>query len=227
MNFLNIIVIGDIHNDVESITNYVDKLSSLDFEVIICPGDFIDIPPRGFTERDLASLIIEELRTFKKPIVAVPGNLDGKILQVLEEEKISIHGKGKIIGDVGFYGFGGARTPFKTSLEPSEEEIKIGLERGFEEVKNAKYKIQVTHIPPINTKIDRLYTGAHVGSETVRKFIEKNKPNVAISAHVHEARGVDELGETKLLNAGRFPEGSFGFIEIKNEKTSVRLQNLI
>lgn len=221
------VVIGDIHNDAESIINFLDKLSALNFEVIICPGDFIDVAPKGFTAKEIGSLIIEELRAFKKPIVAVPGNLDGNILSLLEDEKISIHGKGKIIGDVGFYGFGGARTPFQTSLEPSEEQIENGLRNGFEEIKNAKYKIQVTHIPPINTNIDRLYTGAHVGSEAVRKFIEKNKPNVAVSAHVHEARGIDNLAETKLLNAGRFPEGSFGFIEIKNGKIDVRLQNLI
>ena len=61
---MNVLTIGDIHNDVENIINYADKLSMLDFDVIVCPGDFTDVPPRGFTSVEIAKLIIEELRTF-------------------------------------------------------------------------------------------------------------------------------------------------------------------
>lgn len=224
---VNIIVIGDIHNDVENIMNYADKLSSLNFDVIICPGDFTDVGLRGFSQVDIARLVIEELKTFNKPIVAVPGNFDKEVLPVLEQEKISVHGKGKTIKGIGFYGFGGARTPFNTPLEPSEDEMKAALKRAFEEVKDTKIKIQVTHAPPARTKMDLLYTGAHVGSEAVRKFIEENRPNVAVSSHIHEARGVDELGMTKLLNAGRFPEGYCGMISVSEQEITTKVLNLV
>jgi len=223
---MNVLVISDIHNDIENIMNYLDKISLLNFDVIVLPGDFTDIPSKGFSTLDVGKIIIEELKGLKKSILAVPGNLDGDLIELLDKEKISIHGKGKIIDNVGFYGFGGAKTPFKTSLEPSEEEIKLGLEKAYNDVKSAKIKIQITHTPPARTAVDMLYTGTHVGSEAVRKFIEEKKPLVAVSAHIHEAKGIDNIGETKLINAGRFPEGSCGLISIKDGKADVKVVNL-
>jgi hypothetical protein len=225
---MNILVVSDIHNDVENILNYIDKVAMLDFDVIVCPGDFTDVTlPKGFTKADIGKLIIEELSGLKKPILAVPGNLDKEIIPLLDEKKINLHENGKIIKDIGFYGFGGAKTPFNTSLEPVEEEIRTGLERGYEKIKDAKIKVQVTHNPPARTAVDLLYTGAHIGSEAVRGFIEEKQPAVAISAHIHEARGTDELGKTKLINSGRFPEGYCGLVSIKKGEIGAKIINLI
>jgi hypothetical protein len=225
---MNILVVSDIHNDVENVLSYIDKVGMIDFDLIVFPGDFTDASlPKGFTRTDIAKLIIEELGSLKKPILALPGNQDKEIVSLLEEEKISLHGNGRIINNAGFYGFGGAKTPFNTSLEPDENEIKAGLERGFEKVKNAEIKIQVTHAPPAGTRVDLLYTGAHAGSEAVRKFIEEKQPAVAISAHIHEARGTDVLGKTKIINSGRFPEGYCGLVSIKREEVSTKIINLI
>jgi Icc-related predicted phosphoesterase len=225
---MNIVVMSDFHNDVENIMNYIDKIALFDFDLVVCPGDFTDVTiPKGFTKIDIGELIIEELSSLRKPLLAVPGNQDREIIPLLEEKGISLHGDGKIIKDIGFYGFGGAKTPFGTSLEPEENEIMRGLEKGFEKIKNTKTKVQITHIPPARTKIDLLYSGAHAGSEVVRKFIEEKKPLVAISAHIHEARGVDELNGTKLINSGRFPEGYCGFVSIENDEAKVKIINLI
>lgn len=224
---MKILVISDIHNDVEILMEYIDKLSLLDFDVLICPGDFTDVPPKGFNSVEIAKIIIEELKTLKKPILAVPGNWDKDLINLFEKEGISLHGKSKVIENVGFYGFGGAKTPFNTLFEPNEEEIESGLEKAVKEIKNIEIKVQVTHSPPIRTKIDMVYTGAHVGSEAVRKIIEKYKPLVAISAHIHEAKGIDELNSTKLINSGRFPEGHCGLIVIKDKNVEAKIMNLI
>jgi hypothetical protein len=225
---MKILEIADIHNDVENLMNYIDKLHLLEFDVIVCPGDFTDyVLPKGFTRIDIARLIIEELKTLKKPILAVPGNQDKEIIRLLEEEEISIHGKTKIIDDFAFYGFGGARTPFETPFEPSEVEIEEGLKKAFKEIENFENSIQVTHIPPAKTRLDIIYSGIHVGSETVRKLIEERKPLVAFCAHVHEARGVDEIGNTKLINSGRFPEGYCGLVTIQDKKVEAKIINLL
>jgi Icc-related predicted phosphoesterase len=225
---MRILAASDIHNDIENIISYIDKISMMNFDVIILIGDFTDYNiPRGFTSQDIGELIIEEFKTFKKPILAVPGNFDKDLIEVFEKNEISLHARGKIIDNVGFYGFGGARTPFNTPLEPSEEEIKAGLKKGYEEIKNCKVKIQVTHMPPFNTKVDIAYTGAHIGSEVIREFIENFKPNVSICAHVHEARGLDEIGQTKIINCGRFPEGYCGIIDVNEEVRDVKIINLI
>jgi len=226
---MNILVIGDIHSDIENLMVFLDKVALLNFDVVVYSGDFVDIAInlKGVTFEDITKLVLEELKGLKKSIVAVPGNHDKGVIHILEENGVSIHGNGKIIENVGFYGFGGARTPFGTPLEPSENEIKNGLEKAYDEVKNCRTKVQVTHMPPIRTKVDRIASGAHVGSEVVRKFVEEKNPAVAISAHIHEARGVDELGETKLINSGRFPEGYCGLVTINREKVTTKIINLI
>jgi len=219
---MDIIVISDIHNDLENILGYLDKIKNFKFDVIVCPGDFSDVNlPKGFTQEDVAKIIIEELKLLKKPILCVPGNMDTKgVIELFEKEKLSIHGKGKIIKNVGFYGYGGAKTPFGTNIEPSEDELRIGLENSYKDVKGAKVKVQVTHNPAKNTRVDLIQSGLHVGSQVVRDAIEKFKPAAAISAHIHEARVTDNLDSTFLINSGKFSEGYFGLINIDENLTA-------
>ena len=225
---MKLLIISDIHNDVENIVGLTRKASKLDFDVIICPGDITDYNvPEGFSQKDIAKIIIENLKSLGKPVLMLPGNLDTyEVIEVLEKEGVSLHGKGRIIDDYGFYGYGGAKTPFKTPLEPSEEELKTMLEKAYEEVKDAKYKIQVTHAPPYNTLVDKISAGLHVGSKVVREFIVEKKPILAISAHIHEARGIDKINDTVLINSGRFPEGFCGLVNIENGKVDAKIINL-
>jgi len=224
---MKILALSCIHNDIENLLKYLDELKSINFDVIVCPGDFTDTELKGFTRLDLGKLIIEEMRELNKPILVVPGAWDKELIEFFEKEGISIHGKGQKIDDVGFYGFGGAKTPFGLPFEPTEEEIMEGLEKGYKMIEDSKFKIQVTHSPPANTKLDKIFSGAHVGSESVRKFIEEKQPDAAICAHIHEGKGVDEIGKTKIINTGRFPEGYYGLILITDEKVEVKLETLI
>ena len=224
---MRIAAIADIHNDTETVLQSLDRMKEFGFDVIVCPGDFTDMPPRGFTQENIGRLIIEELRSTGRPVMAVPGNLDLVLIPVLEKEKASVHGFGRTVGDVGFYGFGGAKTPFGTAYEPDDSEIEAGLRKAYDDVKSARFKVQVTHNPPFGTRLDMLPSGAHVGSKAVRKLIEELKPDAAVCAHIHEARGVDELGGTKIVNPGRLPEGYCGLVEIKDGGVTVEIISLI
>ncbi|MBI2084171.1 MAG: metallophosphoesterase [Candidatus Aenigmarchaeota archaeon] len=225
---MNIAVLGCIHGDIEAIMKFLDKMSVLSIDAIVCPGDFTDYAvPKGFSRTDIVRIILEELKSLHAPIITVPGSWDKDVIEFLKKESISVHGEGKVIDGVGFYGYGGARTPFKTPFEPAEGEIMLGLENAFGEVKRADIKIQVTHVPPFNTKIDLIPTGAHVGSLAVREFIEANQPDAAVCAHIHESSGVDIIKGTKVINSGRFPEGYFGLVSVDDGKVDVKLSNLI
>lgn len=225
---MKIATIACIHGDVENLMKFLDKMALHDIDVIICPGDLTDfLIPKGFNRQDIAKIILEELKGLGKNVLTVPGSWDGDLIDFLKKEKVSIHAEGKIIDGVGFYGYGGAKTPFNTPFEPTEGEIELGLEKSYSDVKNAKIKIQVTHAPPNRTKLDTIVSGAHVGSESVRDFIEKKQPNAAVCAHIHESRGVDDIGKTKIINPGRFPEGYVGFIEINDSKITTKVSSLI
>lgn len=100
-------------------------------------------------------------------------------------------------------------TPFGTPTEFSEEELADYLLAGYDLVKEARYKILVAHCPPYRTAIDRIHTGAHVGSHSVRAFIETYQPDLCISGHIHEASGEDCIGRTLLLNPGMLAQGGY------------------
>lgn len=226
---MEIVVVSDIHGDVENLLAYLDKIKELKFDVVVCPGDFTDVnTPKGFTQEDIAKLIINELKTLNAPVLAVPGNVDPKnIIELLEREGVSLHGCGKIIGDYGFYGYGGAKTPFETNIEPSEEELNMGLLTAYKSIERVKFKVQITHAPPSGTVLDMIRSGVHVGSDAVRKFIEEHTPVLAISAHIHEARGIDKINKTFLINSGRFPEGYVGLVNIENGIANGKILNII
>jgi len=225
---VNILAISCFHSDIENLFNFIDKISFLNVDILVCPGDFTDYYlPKGFTRIDIAETILEELNSLKKPIIAVPGSWDKELIGFLDERGISVHGRGKIIDRIGFYGYGGAKTPFNTPFEPEEAEIENGLNRAFSGVKKCEITVQVTHAPPARTKLDVIATGAHVGSEAVRKFIEEKQPNAAICSHIHESRRVDEIGKTKIVNSGRLPEGYCGLVNIENGSVLAKIISLI
>jgi Icc-related predicted phosphoesterase len=45
------------------------------------------------------------------------------------------------------------------------------------------------------------------GSSAIRKAIKEFSPDVLISAHIHEAGGIEEkIGKTKVINVSRKPK---------------------
>ncbi|MEK6571374.1 MAG: metallophosphoesterase [Bacteroidota bacterium] len=78
-------------------------------------------------------------------------------------------------------------------------------------------KVFVPHTPPLNTKVDKIFLGRHVGSTSVREFIEREQPDVVICGHIHEARGQDTIGRSKIVNCGSTSRGYFVVVEIGEE----------
>jgi len=91
--------------------------------------------------------------------------------------------------------------------------IEEELERLFFDVFEASLErtIFVSHAPPHGCGIDTLYDGRPAGSRAIRRFIEKQKPLVALHGHIHEAPAISgtyatKLGETLCINPGQSPE---------------------
>jgi hypothetical protein len=72
--------------------------------------------------------------------------------------------------------------------------------------------------------LDIVPSGEHAGSVAVRNFVEKFRPALVISGHVHEAQGIDLIGETTLVNTGPARRGNYAEITLE-DKASVRFGN--
>ena len=76
--------------------------------------------------------------------------------------------------------------------------------------------ILVTHVPPYNT-VDKIFIGLHGGSKDLRALVDKFKPRLVISGHIHENPGFKKINDIIFVNCsmGKCSEGAI--IEINQE----------
>ncbi len=84
-------------------------------------------------------------------------------------------------------------------MEKDLEKITKGMD--------PKKTIICIHPPPKDTHLDVLYDGNHVGSRSLRKFIEKHEPYLVLSGHIHESPTMsgkieDNIGRTLCIQPG-------------------------
>ncbi len=213
MDNIKILALSDIHGRTNYDRRTVNALS--DADLIIIAGDITD-----FGGRDDASFVINEIRAINQNVFAVPGNCDRpEVIDFLKSEGISLHGETKEFNGILFFGMGGSGvTPFNTPQEYADDEFERILNQY---AKNKDFNIFVSHAPPLKTKVDKTFMGMHVGSKKVREFIEKHQPHICICGHIHEARNIDQIGKTLIVNPGTFPK-YYAVIEI-NEQIQINL----
>ena len=223
---MKILIFADIHGEFEKAAKVLDKVKTEGIDLILCPGDFTDMfaVPEGFSQLDIADMVLQRIMSLKIPVLCVPGNHDPyDVLELFNEYNVNIHEKEKVVKGIPIIGWGGAATPFNTIFEPSEDETKEYLEKLYTKVKGKDFILMV-HNPPKDTKVDLTFTRKHVGSPAIREFIEKRQPVLAISAHIHEARGTDKIGKTTVFYPGALFEGYYGMVDIEgsNIKCDIR-----
>ena len=207
---MKIIAIPDMHGSTKGIRGITGALSGAD--VVLFVGDITHFGG----EQDAAE-IIEGVRQYAKVIYAIPGNCDyDDVNHYLNEEGIGLHGKGTVMNGVAFVGVGGSLpAPGGTPTEYSETELKELLEGALEDIPKDLPLILIAHQPPIDTRIDQVSPGRHVGSKAVREFIEEHQPLICFSGHIHEGVGIDTIGKTKLVNPGPLRNGAYAFAEVE------------
>ncbi len=206
---MKILAVSDIHGKYMKIIDYL-KGNSVD--LIIITGDITDFGPS-----ELGEEILNEISSFNIPVLAIPGNCDPVSIygNIDNSNAINIHGRSVTIKNIGICGFGGSNpTPFNTPLEFDEVEIYDEAKRAIEGIKDQKVTLFVTHAPPLRTNTDKLPSGDHVGSESIRRIIKEFQPSLNICGHIHEARAMDEIGETKVVNPGILSDGYACMINI-------------
>jgi Icc-related predicted phosphoesterase len=204
---MKIAAITDIHARTGYPRDVIEQLQKAD--ILLIAGDITN-----FGDREEAERIISELEVLNHKQLAIHGNCDrAGVVDVLRSRKMNLHATTRLVGNVMFFGIGGCnKTPFHTPTEYSEEEIHDTLNR-FKKIPGASRYVLVSHAPPHNTKLDKVFLGLHVGSKIIRNFIVDFQPDIVICGHIHESKGTDHLGKTLIINPGPFPK-HYALIEI-------------
>ncbi|MDP7179696.1 MAG: metallophosphoesterase [Candidatus Woesearchaeota archaeon] len=183
----------------------------------------------------LVDFMIPELKKCSKDIYLMMGNDDFKVnMEVLEKEskkgtfklmhnKVNKLGKWNIVG----YSFV-TQMPFlmkdwekmddsdsKAMTDAKQEIRSVPKEKGtikedmakLKKLSNPKKTIYVMHAPPFDTYLDRIYEKRHVGSKSIREFIENEQPFLTLHGHIHESvtmsgEFADKIGSTVCANPG-------------------------
>lgn len=191
-----ILAIGDVHGDTGLVEKLAEKAKKENIDVIILAGDIT------FAEQSIEG-IIGPFAKHKKPILLIPGNHESISTTAFLSELYApyskhLHGYSFMKNNIGFFGAGTANMGIH---QIGDENIFKALEKAHSEIKNAGKKIMVTHVHPKGSKSEM---STWEGSEAVKKAIEKFKPDFLITAHIHEAGGIEEkIGNTIVFNVSR------------------------
>ena len=221
---MDILAVADIHSRIGYVRRLVEKIEKVD--VVAIAGDITN-----FGSVDFALHIVSLFRKVCKNVVFVPGNCDDPKLTKIDgkNNSINIHGKYFTVNDIVFLGVGGSNiTPFHTPIEYSENELWNILSKllNLSGVKKYRVKILVSHTPPYNTKLDLTFLKTHVGSISIRRAIETLKPKLCICGHIHEAKGVDTIGETVIIIPGPLMRKHYALVRINGNRVDVELKTL-
>ena len=213
-----IISFGDVHMQPER-AKRIPEIRQAD--CIVVNGD---LTIRGGRAEALS--VVDALSELNGKVYAHIGNMDEDEVDVMFTEMgINLNGCGVVLNDVGLFGLGGSPpTPFDTPSEFSERELLATLRKAYEDVKEAPVKILFSHPPPIDTAVDRIHSGQHVGSSAVRKFLEETGCTACVCGHIHEAVGTDRVGSALVLNPGMLAKGGYARLEWDGEKLTATLE---
>ncbi len=213
------IALGDIHQSL-SFVSIIPEIKEADG--IIITGDITNHSPQGAVEK-----VWGAIHDQNPNILAQIGNMDrANVTDFLKYKKANLHletrelAKGIKIMGVGY----SIPTPFGTPSEVSEEQLGLWLEETYAKIGDYDQLILAVHDSPYNTKLDVISNGQHVGSRSVRNFIEKVQPDIVVSGHIHESSGEDIIGKSRIFNPGMASGGGYVLITLQDGKLEAALK---
>jgi len=204
--------IGDIHDDLAALGRLSGIADLAAAAGILISGDLTVLGDAAKARR-----VLDAARRLGLVLGAQIGNMDrADVDTFLSAEGVNLHATGLVTPPgVGIFGVGWSTpTPFGTPSEAGEDRIAAWLDTAHAAVAGCERQLLVCHTPPLDTAVDRVRSGMHVGSRAVREFIERVQPDVCLTGHIHEARGEDVIGRTRIVNPGALSDGHYARIEL-------------
>lgn len=252
MGFMKIIGISDFHGETALLDALLEKCMSEDPDYIVFCGNVVEGRAREeewlgakkegrkpAETKEIEKELVKDEKGFREfyltllklgiPLLVIPGNMDAPeevYLKVMESVSAEgnvrmMHRKNDTVGGYSFAGFGG-----EIGKESEHFFVLSYPEEAFtREMEELKADILLFHSPPKDTKADA-GDDRSIGSDAVRKIIEKTKPLLVFCGHAHKAGAVDHIGKTTIVNPGALKYGNISIVEINGEDVKVELTNL-
>ena len=189
---LKILAAGGIHGDRGIAKKLAEKARKNKVDLVLLLGDIHGSEMKGDD-------VIEPFKKAKQKVVFVPGNWDtsfeANLLRDFHKIK-NLDGYYVTYKGVGIVGIGNP----DFQLELDEKETFDKLKKNFVRMKPRK-RILASHFHAAGTKSE---LSGFEGSSALRRAIEEFQPDLFLSAHIHEAEGLEEkIGRTKVFNVGK------------------------
>lgn len=186
---LRILAASDFHDDLKSMEALAKKAVKQKVDLVILAGDIHSYDTGNEN-------ILKPLLKTKKKLLFVPGNCEShEEHERFRKDMKSLHGYYVTYGDVGIAGIG---SPDWTLHHNNQDFLMI--KKQMEKMKPRK-KILVSHLHAAGSLAE--FSGVP-GDDIIRYAIDKFKPDILISGHIHEAEGIeDKIGHTKIFQVGK------------------------
>jgi Icc-related predicted phosphoesterase len=211
---MRILVVADVHGQEAAIKTIGEQIKRYSPDLVLVCGDISQFGPPEWARTFLDKIPVRTM--------ALPGNCDPEVVvdSINESKAILLHKQKNEMDGLVFVGLGGSNpTPFGTLFEFTEDEIFMALDDIM--VEGA---ILVVHAPS-KGHLDGTPSAQDLGSQAISDIVKKYSPPLVISAHIHEARGVEREGGTTYVNPGPASKGYAAVIDISDEIMVELIQN--
>ncbi|TFG20154.1 MAG: hypothetical protein EU530_03965 [Promethearchaeota archaeon] len=213
--------------DIEGYTPEFDENFFIDMEFVVIAGD-ISIGAKNVERNAKFYQRIRDKIPSQIPVYYVPGNREyenvASEFEGIPENFHPLHNRVISVGcsngeNVHLVGFGGALPGIFNNFVFTEDEFKNGLENlfGCLNFPSKEMVILVVHNPPYSEMLDKIFSGEHIGSHSIREIIEKYNPTYCVCGHVHESQGIEIIGTTKCVNPGASKQGNAAILSLDSE----------
>ena len=198
---MKIYSVADIHGSQYRLNLVLKNIKRYAPDLVIVCGDITQFGPGDVAKNFLDQIPVETM--------AVTGNIDSPdVKRGIDNSKATrIELKKVVKKGISFVGSSGINPDdFKTLEEKKMIDEKT---------------ILVTHVPPFGT-VDKIFIGMHGGCKELRELVDKFKPRLVLSGHIHEDPGYKKINNTIFVNCSISKRSEGALIEI-NKEISVKM----